>query len=169
MSSLFCSRTDFWPWDDGIWSQIKPVWEGTDSVSSWDCPTWFPHDVPLSIHMSSDLILYHMAPQFLDFSLMQHFFRGPFCPSLHLFMLLYSLQVWLQMSWEIQKGTRQQSVCLVWARQRKAWLTSSHFQELCCCHKGYEEQDSAVKTPAAEMCFDFICMICIFNICFVVF
>lgn len=44
-------------------------------------------------HMSSDLILYHMAPQFLDFSLMQHFFRGPFCPSLHLFMLLYSLQV----------------------------------------------------------------------------
>ncbi|XP_023815980.1 uncharacterized protein LOC111948229 [Oryzias latipes] len=107
-----------------------------------------PRGSPMSYHCppkkSSDLLLYHMAPEFPSLPVMQHTFpRLHFVPTLHQLMHLQSLEVSPQLSCEIAKETQQQSKCPAWTQLRRPRLTASLFWDACCSRACRAELESA--------------------------
>ncbi|XP_035992601.1 uncharacterized protein LOC118563079 [Fundulus heteroclitus] len=119
-------------------SKFGPVPQG--SPMSYQCP---PEK------SSGSIILHHMAPDFPSLPLMLHRFPNMcFVPTLGQLIHLQSLQVSLEMSYEIEARTREQSKCPAWVHLRQPRLTASRFRDAC---RGSAEEESAATALASRM------------------
>uniref|UniRef100_A0A3Q3AYZ8 YqaJ viral recombinase domain-containing protein n=1 Tax=Kryptolebias marmoratus TaxID=37003 RepID=A0A3Q3AYZ8_KRYMA len=95
------------------------------------------------------IILHHIAPDFPALPLMLHNLPNMcFVLTLGQLMHLQSLQISLQMCYEIESRTREQSRCPAWVQLRQPRLTASHFRDAC---RGSAKEESAAMALAAWM------------------
>ncbi|MEQ2215767.1 hypothetical protein XENOCAPTIV_005726 [Xenoophorus captivus] len=95
----------------------------------------------------SSILLHHMAPDFPALPLMLHSLPNMcFVATLSQLMHLQSLQVSLEMSYETEARTREQSKCPAWVQLQQPRLTVSRFRDAC---RGSAQEESAPTAVAA--------------------